>query len=96
LASLEVYQADGKKLFEVREENVDGSTRLKIISSIGYFHTKESNDVWEESTAEVEFLGKYVKIVFKQRNTETKEDETSMEYTFSSFGVSMILSLASN
>ena len=87
LASLEVYEVTGgKQLFEIREEpDADGSLRLKIISNIVFqVSEEESEKGWQHSKSEDAFSGNDVKIVFKQRNPSAREDEMSLEYTFSS------------
>ena len=83
-ASLEVYNvADGTKLFELSEERVKGSIRLKVSSNISFqVKGEESDQGWKDSETEAEFLGNDIKIVFKQRDTKAQKDETILEYTF--------------
>lgn len=97
LASLEVYQTDGTHLFEVREESVNDSIRLHISSSISFSITAvpEIGQGWEESATKSEFSGDHIKIVFKQRNTETKKDEMTLEYAFNFPGFSVTLDFPS-
>ncbi|HEX7334107.1 MAG TPA: hypothetical protein VF290_21555 [Pyrinomonadaceae bacterium] len=84
--TVEVYNvADGTKLFELSEELVKGSIRLEISSNISFqVKDEESDQGWKESETEAEFLGKDIKIVFKQRDTTAQKDETILEYTFNS------------
>ena len=92
LASLEVYQVEGEtKLFEVSETSVDESTRLKVKSSVVFKIKTGTSEGWEESKAEAEFLGNDVKIVFTQRNIKTQDEETRLEYIFSSPGINFTI-----
>jgi hypothetical protein len=86
LGSLDVYHTDGTHLFEVREESVNDSIRLHISSSISVSVTSqaESGQGWKESATKAGFSGDNIKIVFKQRNTDTKEEDIIVEHTFSS------------
>ena len=85
MTSLEVRRvADGALLFEVGETNFKNSLRLKVSSNIPFqVNPKQSAEGWHESETQATFMSNDVKIVFKQRNI-TQNDETRLEYTFSS------------